>query len=551
MENNNNNNKNKLFHLLNDFYGPKEIIKNPVNIDDSKQEDKERIDEIIKVINTNFEYYKNFSYYDSVRQNNFIAKRDELISDPNIYIEFEPIIKTKNANTTTTQIEKSTDSNEDDTNQTKPIKKIIKKCCKPSTSSNLNRDEDNLISYFKRNMRRLENSLEDIIVSMHEKIDKKMINNNTTLNSIDEETTMIIETIKNKIIKKEEILEKEKSSVERIYKNKIVIEAKVNCIADLLDIINTNTYDPETQYNINLEALHNIKEPLTDLNNLIGMKQLKENIVDQILYFIQNLHLDVSNKKANDFLHTVIYGPPGTGKTEVAKIMGQIYCKLGILKKGNFRKVTRADLVAGYLGQTAIKTADVIKDALDGVLFIDEAYSLGNQEKRDSFAKECIDTLCEGLSDHKDRLMVIIAGYESELRDCFFSYNQGLESRFSWRFKIDDYKGEELYKIFLKKLEEFGWKIHDTDIETTKYLTPEWFNKNLVYFKYFGRDVETLLSKVKICHSRRVFGLVDDEKRKVTFKDLEKGFELFCSSEEVKKRKDNEDMKYRLSSLYI
>ena len=129
---------------------------------------------------------------------------------------------------------------------------------------------------------------------------------------------------------------------------------------------------------------------------MIGMKELKTNIVDQIIYYLQQFH----TKGGNDFMHTVIYGPPGTGKTEIAKIIGRIFSKLGILKKGTFRKVTRSDLIAGYLGQTALKTRDAIQSALGGVLFIDEAYALGNDEQRDSFAKECIDTLCEALSDN-------------------------------------------------------------------------------------------------------------------------------------------------------
>ena len=159
----------------------------------------------------------------------------------------------------------------------------------------------------------------------------------------------------------------------------------------------------------------------------------------------------VSDKNNQDFMHTVIYGPPGTGKTEIAKIMGNIFCNLGILKKNVFRKATRSDLIAGYLGQTAIKTRDLVTSCLGGVLFIDEAYALGNEEKRDSFAKECIDTLCEALSDHKDEIMVIIAGYEKELKNCFFNYNQGLESRFTWRFHTDDYKPEELMEDFRKE----------------------------------------------------------------------------------------------------
>jgi len=235
-------------------------------------------------------------------------------------------------------------------------------------------------------------------------------------------------------------------------KNKVNINIEINDINDLLLLIETYPLNKNIEYNINMDTLHKIKQPLTELNNMIGMKNLKENIVDQIIFYIQNLHTLKSEIKGNDFMHTVIYGPPGTGKTEIAKIIGSIFSKMGILSKGTFKKVTRADLIAGYLGQTALKTRDVVKECLGGVLFIDEAYALGNEEKRDSFSKECIDTLCEALSDHKDNLMVIIAGYETDLNSCFFNYNQGLKSRFTWRFKTDEYDAEDLYNIFLKKI---------------------------------------------------------------------------------------------------
>ena len=221
-----------------------------------------------------------------------------------------------------------------------------------------------------------------------------------------------------------------------IKKTKVNIEVEIDSLDDLLKLINDYPLKYDVEYNINMKAMHDIKEPLTDLKNMIGMNKLKNNIVDQILYFVQNLHKGV-DRNHQDFMHTVIYGPPGTGKTETAKIMGAIFSNLGILKRKKFKKATRADLIAGYLGQTAIKTRDMIKECLGGVLFIDEAYALGNPEKRDSFAKECIDTLCEGLSDHKEEIMVIIAGYEEELKNCFFSYNQGLDSRFTWRFSTE------------------------------------------------------------------------------------------------------------------
>ena len=321
------------------------------------------------------------------------------------------------------------------------------------------------------------------------------------------------------------------------------IEAEIHTIDDLLKLIDTYPIDPAIQYNIDMKALHTIKEPLAELNNMIGMKELKNNMLDQILYFIQKLHKN--DNSTGEFLHTVIYGPPGTGKTEIAKIMGKIYSKIGILSKGTFKKVVRSDLIAGYLGQTALKTREIIHESIGGVLFIDEAYSLGNSEKKDSFSKECIDTLCEALSDNKENLMVIIAGYEKELKECFFNYNPGMESRFNWRFQTDDYTYEDLYHIFLKKIREIGWKID------TNAIKPEWFKKNKEYFRYYGRDIETLICKIKIAHSRRVFCRTVEEKKRILLEDLVKGFEIFLKNNDSKlKREEEEFKKYLNNTLY-
>lgn len=313
----------------------------------------------------------------------------------------------------------------------------------------------------------------------------------------------------------------------RIKIKKVKIEREINGLVDILKLIDDYPLEIDVEYNINMQAMHNIKKPLEDLDNMIGMNKLKDAIVDQIIFFSQNLHM------GNDFMHTVIYGPPGTGKTEIAKIMGRIFSSIGILENNKFRKATRADLIAGYLGQTAIKTQDVIKDCLGGVLFIDEAYALGNIEKRDSFAKECIDTLCEALSDNKDKLMVIIAGYEEDLDKCFFAYNQGLNSRFPWRFHTDDYKAHELNKIFAKKVKEIGWSLE-------KEIKNSWFEDKMDYFKFYGRDIETLLAKTKIAHGRRVFCKDESEKRVITQKDVNKGFEMFTDNKEVKNRADKQ-----------
>jgi len=309
-------------------------------------------------------------------------------------------------------------------------------------------------------------------------------------------------------------------------------------------MINDHPVIENVKYNIDMEPMYKIKPALIELNNMIGMKQLKCSVIDQIIYFSQNLH-KVNGKNEGDFMHTVIYGPPGTGKTEVAKILGKIFSNLGVLKRGTFKKATRSDLIAGYLGQTAIKTKELINSCIGGVLFIDEAYALGNDEKKDSFSKECIDTLCEALSDNKDKIMVIIAGYEKELDECFFNYNQGLNSRFTWRFKTDDYSAEELMNIFIKKINENGWSVHPhSDINV------KWFEENLSYFKFYGRDMETLFTKTKIAHSRRVFCKSPDEKTKINQTDLEQGFKMFLNNDEVKQRKNekemNKDIKYSM-----
>ena len=346
-----------------------------------------------------------------------------------------------------------------------------------------------------------------------------------------------------------ELIKKEKSDITSCKdisnkKKEITINAEVNSVNDLLEIVNKYPYNSQYSYNIDLKSLHKIKDNLNDLNRMIGIKSLKEDIINQLIYFLQGFHKNNGNSgDTGDYMHTIIYGDPGTGKTEIAKILGKIYSKLGILKKETFIKVTRSDLIAGYLGQTAIKTADVIKRAKGGVLFIDEAYALGNKEKGDSFSKECIDTLCEALSDHKDNLMVIIAGYEKQLSECFFSYNPGLESRFAWRFETNQYSPEELYLIFIKKIKDINW-----NIVSNNELYIKWFINNKDSFKGYGRDIETFLSKTKIAHSRRIFGKTAENIKTLTLDDMNAGFKIYTNN--MLKDKDKEFNTYLINTIY-
>ena len=155
------------------------------------------------------------------------------------------------------------------------------------------------------------------------------------------------------------------------------------------------------------------------------------------------------------------------------------------------------------------------------------------------------DMINQYLSEHKHELMVIIAGYEKELNECFFKCNQGLDSRFTWRFKTDEYSADDLRNIFIKKVKENGWTIEDYS-----KIDVSWFKKNMVYFKFFGRDMETLLAKVKIAHGRRVFCKSENERKKITLDDMENGFKKYLKNDSVKSRKDSDNMKQILSSLY-
>lgn len=314
------------------------------------------------------------------------------------------------------------------------------------------------------------------------------------------------------------------------------IDVEINTIRDLIELLNNYEYKEDTEYNIDLESLHKIKNELILLDEMVGLSSLKHSILDQLLYFIQGLH---TNKSGGDYKHTVIYGPPGTGKTEIAKIIGIMYSKMGILKNNTFNKVTRNDLIAGYLGQTAIKTKKIIDESLGGVLFIDEAYSLASREQNDSFSKECLDILCESLSDHKDDLMVIIAGYEDEINNTLFKANQGLKSRFIWRFSIDTYTPKELMRIFKRKVEITEWQIIDDDV-----LSEKWFHSNKDHLKSYGRDIEILLTYVKICHSRRIYGKHKDIRKKITKSDMDSGLALMLVNKEKKE-------KLFISSLYV
>ena len=170
-------------------------------------------------------------------------------------------------------------------------------------------------------------------------------------------------------------------------------------------------------------------------------------------------------------LHMVFSGNPGTGKTTIARLMSRIYHSLGILSKGHLVEVDRSGLVAGYVGQTAGKTAAVIEKALGGVLFIDEAYALNGRSEND-FGQEAIDTLLKAMEDHRDDLVVIVAGYDG-LMETFIHSNPGLESRFNRYLHFEDYTLEELTDIFLMQCEKGRYTLDEAAKSAVRLLIAE------------------------------------------------------------------------------
>ena len=291
--------------------------------------------------------------------------------------------------------------------------------------------------------------------------------------------------------------------------------------------------------NINIEILWQILPELQLLNDMIGMENLKETIFYQIIYYLQDLH----TVGQNEYLHTVILGPPGCGKTTVAKIIGEIYKKMKILSpEGTFKVAKREDFVGEYLGQTAAKTKRLLNSCLGGVLFIDEAYALGpGQKDKDSFSKEAIDTLNAFLSENKENFCCIIAGYEEEVKKCFFSVNPGLERRFQWIHKINDYSEKDLANILMKMIDENSWNTVLNIEEIIKLI-----KDNIDLFKNSGGDIENFLTKSKLCHAKRVFSLDPKYKLCLTKDDFKNAINMMNDNKLVEQEKDEPN-----PSLYL
>lgn len=187
---------------------------------------------------------------------------------------------------------------------------------------------------------------------------------------------------------------------------------------------------------------------LQELDSLVGLSSVKQEVLSSInLLKINNMRKEKGLPELQTSCHMVFTGQPGTGKTTVARIMAKIYKSLGVVSKGHLVETDRSGMVAGYVGQTALKTAQVIKKAKGGVLFVDEAYSLTSEDGSNDYGKEAIDTLVKGMEDYRDDLVVIVAGYTDEMTK-FINMNSGLRSRFNKYISFENYSADEMLDIF-------------------------------------------------------------------------------------------------------
>ncbi len=246
----------------------------------------------------------------------------------------------------------------------------------------------------------------------------------------------------------------------------------------------------------------NFEESISELDRLIGLKEVKELVKDYTAYVrIQNLRRRYGLKNRKIVKHMVFKGNPGTGKTTVARILAKIFNNIGFLDKGHFIEVERADLVGEYIGHTAQQTKKKIKEALGGVLFIDEAYSLARGGERD-FGKESIDALVKGMEDYKDNLIIILAGYSNEM-DYFLETNPGLRSRIALHLDFPDYSVDELINIAKLMVEEREYILSEGG---EKYLYRVIARLKATNTKNFGnaRTVRNLIEKSIRNQARRI-----------------------------------------------
>ncbi|HOV15621.1 MAG TPA: AAA family ATPase, partial [Spirochaetota bacterium] len=261
---------------------------------------------------------------------------------------------------------------------------------------------------------------------------------------------------------------------------------------------------------------NNLEKNLEELNKLVGLKSVKEELISLINFLkIKKLREEKKLSTANISLHSVFLGNPGTGKTMVARILGAIYKDIGLLKSGHLIESDRSKFVADFIGQTSSKTDKLIDTALDGVLFIDEAYSLISPGTENDFGHEAVSILLKRMEDNRDRLIVIVAGYPNEMKK-FLELNPGLKSRFNRYFNFPDYTPDELTEILEFLCNKLEYVLTQDAKEKVLKIMNDKFSKKDKYFGN-GRLARNLFENTIKNHSNRIVEIAPVTKEILTY----------------------------------
>ena len=276
-------------------------------------------------------------------------------------------------------------------------------------------------------------------------------------------------------------------------------------------------------------------DPMEDLEALVGLTTIKHDVKELMAFVkIQKMRKDAGLKSVPVSLHLVFTGNPGTGKTTVARIIGRLYKQIGVLSKGQLIEVDRSGLVAGYVGQTALKTQQQIQKAMGGVLFIDEAYALA--QKDDAFGQEAIDTFLKAMEDHRDDLVVIVAGYTKPMEK-FINSNPGLKSRFNKYIEFPDYTIDELMDIFELNCKKYDYVVEE---DAKKQIRARIVSKKMQQQENFANahEVRNMFEDIITNQARRVAAMeapTHDDMMKITIMDLSDDIGEHIDSKEVEK----------------
>ena len=263
------------------------------------------------------------------------------------------------------------------------------------------------------------------------------------------------------------------------------------------------------------------KDPMEELDQLIGLESIKSDVKELMDFVkIQKMRKDQGLKSVPVSLHLVFTGNPGTGKTTVARIIGRLYKQIGVLSKGQLVETDRSGLVAGFVGQTALKTQEKIKAAMGGVLFIDEAYALTSNEQ-DTFGQESVDTILKAMEDHRDDLVVIVAGYTAPMEK-FINSNPGLKSRFNKYIEFPDYTTDELEQIFYMNCKKYDYVVEE---EVKHQIRSLIVLRKLQQLENFAnaREVRNMFEEIITNQARRVAAMenpTQEDMMKITLEDL-------------------------------